>query len=147
MEEPKKRRGNPNWGSNEDGTGTSGNLKGPPKKKESFTQIFRELGEHIAYESDSQKRTRKEMLAKRLWDLALGPQIVSKGDLRAIVKGYEIADGKPAQRVEIENATIEGDQTPWESLPEELKKEFLKDELDKLENGGENVNKQQLDQK
>lgn len=73
--------------------GQSGNPRGRPKKGEALTDILRTL----AHEPPTQrsKYTRKEAVARKLWQMAIG------GDIAAIKYLYDRIDGKPTEQVEL----------------------------------------------
>lgn len=71
--------------------GESGNPHGRPKKGNTLTEVLLELAE-LKREGDD--KPRKEMLAAKLWDIAI------EGDTVAIKYIYDRIDGKPTEHLE-----------------------------------------------
>ena len=79
--------------------GQSGNPNGRPKKGTSLTEILRELGEVPPGKTG---KPRKEVIAEKLWRLALS------GDKFALRYVYDRLDGKPKETKEISGPDGEG---------------------------------------
>lgn len=69
------------------------NRNGRPKKNEALTDLLKEYGDR---ELGGKKRTAKEKLVVKLWQLAI------TGDLTAIKYIFDRIDGKPPTTIEIE---------------------------------------------
>ena len=75
--------------------GESGNPNGRPKKGESLTAILREYGNLIKEAENGDRKPMKELLAAKLFELAL------KGDITAIKYVYDRLEGTPKQTTEV----------------------------------------------
>jgi len=73
--------------------GQSGNPGGRPKKAVSVTNLLRELGEKVEIETDEGKKSRVEILVRKMWALALS------GDATAIKHIYDRLEGTPTQTI------------------------------------------------
>lgn len=80
--------------------GQSGNPKGAPKKKQSFTFIIEQQARIKDAEIDGKLVARKKALAHMLWKLALA------GDFVAAKYLYDRVDGCPSQRMENININV-----------------------------------------
>lgn len=74
--------------------GQSGNPKGRAKKGKTFTDILAKHGnkKDVEIEGEEKKMSRKEALARIMWDMAL-----KERDIAAIKYIYDRIDGKPVQ--------------------------------------------------
>ncbi len=77
--------------------GQSGNPSGRPRR-ESLTSVLRELADECP---PGDKRTRSELLANKIFEIALG------GDIVAIKAIYERIDGTPRQTIQTEDGPLE----------------------------------------
>ena len=76
--------------------GKSGNPKGRPRKQKTLTDILAKHGRKRDVKDGEKNISRKEALAKKLWAMALG------GDVIAIKYIYDRIDGKPDQYHEVD---------------------------------------------
>ena len=74
--------------------GKSGNPNGRPTKKESLTEILKEIGEKERIDFNGKTIFWKEAISYKLWNMAL------KGDKAAIVEIFNRIDGKPKEKIE-----------------------------------------------
>lgn len=74
--------------------GVSGNPKGRPKKEYCLTDILKEQGNWEDVDTDNGKITRKDAIAKKLWDMAMNDDVVALKYL------FDRLDGKPLQQIE-----------------------------------------------
>jgi len=94
--------------------GVSGNPAGRPKKEYCLTDILKEQG-NIEDELDilGNVITRKQAVAKKLWAMAMG------GDVIALKYLYDRIDGKPLQTIE---ANVTRPEADLSNLTEKEKK-------------------------
>lgn len=75
--------------------GESGNPKGRPRKKKSLTEILERYAKKRDVEFNGKLISRKEAIARKLWNIALG------GDIQAIRYIYDRIDGRPDQPLDL----------------------------------------------
>ena len=76
--------------------GQSGNPNGRPKKDRCISDILREHG----FDMQEDKRTNLKLIVDKLYEKAIG------GDLKAIDMIFDRLEGKPAQKVEVEETLL-----------------------------------------
>lgn len=112
----KRGPGNPAWRDPVTGKTKSGNPNGAPKKILAFTTILRDIGNLKAGDID-----KKHKLGNILWEMALSK------DLAAIKYIYDRVDGRPKQYIELDDGNKMSDDISFDDMPDELKKEFIKE--------------------